>query len=195
MRRIKPQRITAATYPRLMAEVERRLEVIGGPKTQSLRNAQGIHFREIITAYANAASGSTRYVAKTKSNVEQALDMITDPGIRATLRMALEEGKWLKVVNDNLHAAFKNIQVGASLGGRTTSPPVATQQTSAVIPIDVGRALSPRLLRALKKGIDSTWLAQKGLRINTDGSIKNELEINCFRRLFVTAIKSVLGDE
>nr|WP_276329912.1 gamma-mobile-trio protein GmtX [Simplicispira suum] len=44
-----------------LAEVGRRLEKVGGPKTQSLRNAQGAAYRNIIATYANAVSGATRY--------------------------------------------------------------------------------------------------------------------------------------
>ena len=74
-----------------LAEVGRRLALLGGPKTQSLRNIQGEQYREIIKAYASAVSGATRYVAKTKSNVEQALELINDPSVRATIRVALDD--------------------------------------------------------------------------------------------------------
>lgn len=178
-----------------LAEVGRRLEAIGGPKTQSLRNAQGVHFREVITAYANVASGSTRYVAKTKSNVEQALEMITDPSIRATLRMALEEGKRLKVVNDNLHAAFKNLQVGASLSVQMPSTSIMSQHTTRAPTPGAGTTLSLRFLRALRKGIDSTRLVQQGLCVMGDGSIESENGDKLFPPAFVTAIKLVLSEE
>lgn len=180
-----------------LAEIGRRLEQVGGPKTQSLRNAQGAHFREIISAYANAVSGSTRYVAKTKSNVEHALDMITDPSIRATLRMALEEGKRLKVINDNLHAAFKSLQLGASLGTQDSSvslSPVEPKALPAPHP-DPPQSLSPRLLNALRKGIDDTRLQQQGLKMGEDGSIENDHGDKVFPPAFVTAIKTVLGEK
>jgi hypothetical protein len=67
-----------------------------------------------ITAYADAVSGSTRYVAKTKANVDQTVELIIDPSIRATLRVALDEAKRLRVVNDNLRAAFESLRVGAA---------------------------------------------------------------------------------
>ncbi|MCY1276248.1 hypothetical protein D9M68_101410 [compost metagenome] len=171
-----------------LAEVGRRLERLGGPKTQSLRNAQGADYREIISAYANAVSGSTRYVAKTKSNVEQALDLITDPSIRATIRVALDEAKRLKVVNDNLHAAFKSIQVGATLP--QAAAPVAVPQAPA--PRQEGASLSPRLLNALRKGIDASRLAQQGLRIEEDGSIENDHGDKVFPVAFATAIHTIL---
>jgi len=172
-----------------LAEVGRRLEKIEGPKTQSLRNAQGAHYREIITAYANAVSGATRYVAKTKSNVEQALDLITDPSIRATLRVALDDAKRLKVVNDNLHAAFKALQVGASLQRETAVETASQLQTSGT----KTENLSPRLLSALRKGIDPARLDQQGLCVEKDGSIENEHGDKLFPPAFAHAVQAVLS--
>ncbi len=171
-----------------LAEVGRRLEKVGGPKTQSLRNAQGAPYRDIITAYANAVCGATRYVAKTKSNVEQALDLITDPSIRATLRVALDDAKRLKVVNDNLHAAFKSLQVGASLPSAAIVEPAPHLSGSGA----GGELLSPRLFSALRKGIDTSRLAQQGLHVADDGSIENEHGDKLFPPAFVTAIQTVL---
>ena len=161
-----------------LAEVGRRLEAAGGPKTQSLRNAQGAHFRDVISAYAGAVSGSTKYVAKGRSQVEAALDLITDPSIRATLRMAIEEGKRLKVVNDNLHAAFKTLHVGA------LAAPTALPATTA--------AMSPRFRNALRKGVDRTRLAERGLAVLEDGSICTEAGEALFPPAFVTAIEAAL---
>lgn len=171
-----------------LAEVGRRLEKIAGPKTQSLRNSQGAHYREIIAAYANAVSGATRYVAKTKSNVEQALDLITDPSIRATLRVALDDAKRLKVVNDNLHTAFKSLQVGASLSQGTVAEAAPQLQS----PIPSSGALPPQLLNALRKGIDTSRLAQQGLRIQEDGSIENEHGDKLFPPAFAHAVQAIL---
>ncbi|GLC91935.1 hypothetical protein Tamer19_13430 [Cupriavidus sp. TA19] len=171
-----------------LAEVGRRLAKIGGPKTQSLRNAQGSYYREIISSYANALSGATRYAAKTKSNVEQALALVTDPSIRATIRVALDEAKRLKVVNDNLHAAFKTLRVGASL-----MPSPAAEATPSLPPSGVAEgALAPRLKAALCKGIDHSRLAQQGLRVGEDGSIENDHGDKLFPPAFVTAIQSIL---
>lgn len=172
-----------------LAEIGRRLERVGGPKTQSLRNSQGSDYREIISAYADAVSGSTRYVAKTKSNLEQALELITDPSIRATIRIALDEAKRLKVVNDNLHAAFKELKVGATL---VTQASVDTVP-ALLAPTQESKSLSPRFLRALRKGIDSTRLAQQGLHVGEEGGIENEHGDKIFPPAFVFAIQALLG--
>lgn len=174
-----------------LAEVGRRLEKVGGPKTQSLRNAQGAHFREIIAAYATAAGGASRYVGKNKSSVEQALDLIIDPSVKATLRMALDEAKRVKVINDNLHAAFKTLQVGATLRApklEAASKPVAIEELSRSVEADI----PARLLNALKKGIDKSRLAQQGLEVCPDGSIENEHGDKIFPPAFVLAIQYLL---
>jgi hypothetical protein len=109
------------------------------------------HYREITTAF----SGSARYVASTKSNVEHALGLVTNPSIRATLRVALDEAKRLKVVNDNLRAAFKTPQIGASM---SVSPNPSTTATPQALPApEIERSTpkrAPLLVNALKKGID-----------------------------------------
>ncbi|ABM35946.1 gamma-mobile-trio protein GmtX [Polaromonas naphthalenivorans] len=173
-----------------LAEVGRRLEVAGGLKTQSLRNAQGTHFREIISAYAEGGSGSTKYLSKSKSQVEAALELITDPSIRATLRMAIEEGKRLKVVNDNLHAAFKTLQVGASI----SATPTTDGQTQVNGPITQFHAVPPRLLRALKIGVDRTRLAERGMTVMEDGSITDAQGETLFPPSFVTAAEAFLAE-
>ena len=174
-----------------LAEVGRRSERISGPKTQSLRNAQGAHYREVITAFAAGVSGSTRYVAKTKSNVQQALDLISDPSVRATIRLALDEAKRLKVVNDNLHAAFKTLQVGTSISNQepatSDAPRMMYAQNAAP------NQLLPRYRTALSKGVNETRLAQQGLRVASDGGIENEHGDKLFPPAFVFAIHAVLG--
>lgn len=170
-----------------LAEVGRRLESCGGPRTQSLRNAQGAHFREVISAYAEAAGGSTRYVAQDRSQVEAALELITDPSIRATLRMAIDEGKRLKVVNDNLHAAFKTLQLGASI-----MPAITAAELRPAAAAATGDTLSPRLRSALHKGVDPTRLAERGLSVLDDGSIHSDAGEALFPPGFVTAVRAVL---
>lgn len=172
-----------------IAEVGRRLEKVKGPKTQSIRNAQGTEYREIIGAFAKAVSGATRYVAKTKSSVEQALALITDPSVRATIRVALDEAKGLKVINDNLHAAFKTLQIGASL-----TPKSAAETTAGLLSGEAQpNNLTLQLVTALRKGIDKSRLAQQGLRTREDGGIENEHGDGVFPPAFVTAIEHILS--
>lgn len=170
-----------------LAEIGRRLEKVGGMKTQSLRNKQGKDFRDIIQAYANAISGSTRYIPKNRSNIDEALSLINDPSIRATIKIALDEAKRLKVINDNLHAAFKNIQIGSILNQHNKS-----ELKEETIKYSDKEILSFQFIQALKKGIDTKRLAQQGLNIENNGSITNEHGDIVFPPSFVFAIRRIL---
>lgn len=170
-----------------LAEVGRLLEKRGGPKTQSLRNAQGEHFRRIITAYAQAIRASTRYVAKDKSQVDIAIDLINDPGIRGVLRQALSDMKRLKHENDMLRSAYKDLRIGI-----LAAPSTQERATDVLPPPQF--TLSPRLLDALRKGIDPIRLQERGLSIGANGTILDTSGIPIFPPAFVTAIERVLED-
>lgn len=187
-----------------LAELGRRLEKAGGPRTQSLRNPSGAQYREIITAFALAAEGSTKYVAKTKTTVEKALDMVPDPSARAVLRAALNDAKRLKIVNDNLHAAFKKLSIGASFGGSggyitkgELENPVELadgRPVAGLVPLNSSASISltakERLI--LKRSIDLSRLAQNGLRIDEDGSILSEQGDVLFPSGFVGTIEKLI---
>lgn len=170
-----------------LAEIGRRLEHLGGMKTQSLRNEQGVDYRNIIQAYANAINGSTRYISKNRSNIEEVLSLINDPSIRATIKMAIDEAKRLKVINDNLHAAFKNIQVGSNLIQNNKN-----ESLEEKIKYSEKKILSFQFVQALRKGIDEKRLAQQGLNIENNGSITNEHGDTVFPPSFVFAIREIL---
>jgi len=173
-----------------LAEVGRRLREIGGPKTQSLRNSQGSHYRDIITAYANAMNGSLKYASKTKSNVDQAVELIADPSIKAIIKAALENAKHLKTRNDNLHAAFKSLNIGAL---PTDKDIESGKKLNNLAKSESPKALTPQFLNALKKGIDASRLAQEGLNIAIDGSIENEHGDRIFPPAFAFAIQAIIG--
>lgn len=170
-----------------LAEIGRRLEKVGGLRTQSLRNKQGKDFRDLIHVYASAVCGSIKYIPKNRSNVEEAISLINDPSVRAVIKIALEEAKRLKVVNDNLHAAFKNIQVGSNFNQNNKNDPNEDKLES-----EHKEILSFQLIQALEKGIDEKRLAQQGMNIEKNGSISNEFGDTIFPPSFVFAIKKIL---
>lgn len=193
-----------------LAEIGRRLEKTGGPKTQSLRNPAGAPYREIISAFAKDAQGSTKYIAKTKSTVEQALDMVSDPSARAVLRAALNDAKRLKVVNDNLHAAFKKLSVGADFArsGNTANgltvgeclDEAVTQErgSNEYTPVTLIRPnkgsaeLTAKEKLILKRSIDPSRLAQNGLKVTEGGSIEDSHGNVLFPVGFVAVVTAVI---
>ena len=102
--------------------------------------------------------------------------------------MVIEEGKRLKVGNDNLHAAFKTLQVGA-VGAAAVDVPQIAAAAKSVEP------LPAKFLRALKKGMDRTRLAERGMHVQGDGSIRDEHDDVVFPPAFATAVDAVLSVE
>lgn len=170
-----------------LAEIGRRLEKVGGLKTQSLRNKQGKDFRDLIHVYASGVNGSIKYIPKNRSTVDEAISLINDPSVRAIIRIALDEAKRLKVVNDNLHSAFKNIQVGSNLN--QTNKNVVNEE---IVESSQKKILSFQLIQALKKGINEKRLAQQGMSIEENGSISNEYGDTIFPPSFVSAIREII---
>lgn len=93
----------------------------------------------------------------------------------------------MKVVNDNLHAAFKNIQIGTNLNEN-----IKVELKEEIIEHSDREILSFQFIQALKKGIDERRLAQQGFNIENDGSIKNEHGDTVFPPSFIFAIKRIL---
>ncbi len=185
-----------------LAEVGRRLEEKGGMKTQSLRNAGGADFREIITAVAQSVLGSPRYIAKTKSNVDQALDFIGDPSVRAVLKEEIAQAKKLREENAMLRHAFSKLSIPREeelwQESQTMFQPQATvvsevQPVSGLNQCDgVSRRLSRELLAALKKGSDPKRIRKQGFTVKDDGSIENARGDALFPPGFLTACKAIL---
>lgn len=153
-----------------IAKVGERLKAAGGPTTQHIRNKQGESYRDIIIAFADCVGGARRFVSKDSSPLEQLLVSIDDLGVRAQIRIHFDDARKLKVANDNLRSAFKNLQLGSSIpqppqtGGAVlgntdilpTAPP-STPLPSTPLP-----RLSPRFRRALETGITPSRLAERG---------------------------------
>lgn len=186
-----------------LSEVGRRLEEKGGLKTQSLRNAGGADFRDVIGAFAQSVMGSPRYVAKTKSSVDQALDLITDPSLRAVLKEEIARAKKYREENATLRNAFSKLsiptaaEVQISMGPVTTLPPTqrATLEVATPSSPDSNPALSllgEDLLGALQRGISKASLRKNGFKVNEDGSIWNE-RYELFPRGFITACRAILA--
>ena len=83
-----------------LAEVGRRLEKAGGPKTQSLRNEGGKDFRNLIGAYAAAVGGSSQRIPRgERTQLDIALDAVADPGMRALFKQVVAENRLMKHQN------------------------------------------------------------------------------------------------
>lgn len=95
-----------------IADVGRRLADVGGPKTQSLRNEGGQDFHRLIKAFATC-SGAYKGapLVQGRSQLELAVEGLSDPAVRAIFRQVVAENKLYKTQNDQLRSAFKELSV------------------------------------------------------------------------------------
>lgn len=188
-----------------LAEIGRRLELIGGPKTQSLRNSGGADFREVINSFVVAVHGSTRYIAKAKSNVEQALEWISDPTVRAILSLEIATAKKLHTENANLRNAISRLSAPIS----TDLTPNPDTEDTGIRDLNEDRSLpnlvsaeeatfqyedgflSRDLIQVLKTAVDPLRIQKLGFTVQDDGSITNLRGDLLFPAGFVTACVSV----
>lgn len=144
---------------------------LGGIRAQSIRNANGFRFRELIDAYANTVGKSRSKVpVRPPSNVDLALDKVTDIGVRTTLKMMLADRRRLLDENNRLRSAFKKLAVVTADLGKEEAPD--SQQASEVLPpIRARETVDDILLAAVEKFLSDDWLEKRAWIIEPDGSI------------------------
>ncbi len=186
-----------------LSEVGRRLESKGGPKTQSLRNAGGADFRTVIAAFAHSVMGSPKYVAKTKSGVDQALDFIGDPSVRAVLKEEIALAKKYRTENAILRNALSRMSIPTAadiqVSGELTkaNAPAERPALSAVFEAEVvtNRSthdlLGEDLLEALQNGISKKAMRKNGWKVHDNGSVWNA-QYEIFPPMFIDACQVIL---
>lgn len=188
-----------------LSEVGRRLEEKGGMKTQSLRNAGGADFREVITAFAQSVMGSPRYIAKTKSSVDQALDLIGDHSVRAVLKEEIAQAKKMRAENAMLRHAFSKLSIPreeeipeepqTEVVLESSNLPVTQPGLGNEVRETKSGKLPKRLIAALRKGSDPKRIRTLGFRVTEDGSIQNARGEAIFPPGFLTACEAVLAEQ
>jgi len=186
-----------------LSEVGRRLESKGGPKTQSLRNAGGADFRTVITAFAHSVMGSPKYVSKTKSGVDQALDFIGDPSVRAVLKEEIALAKKYRTENAMLRNALSRLSIptvaeNQGLAELTkANAPAEGPVMNPVIEAEVMTTnstfylLGEDLLDALQNGISKKAMRKNGWKVHNNGSVWNA-QYEIFPPVFIDACKAIL---
>lgn len=174
----------AQTYA--LSEVGRRLEAVGGPKTQSLRNQQGADFREVVECYAKVAKVEVQKIDSTQ--LEQAIALIPDPSVRVVLKEFFAESKKLKHENDQLRSAFKSLSIGAANEGAGAS---SEKTTLEVLPAPVS-AISQRSIEVLRKSFNEKRMRERGLTVKENGSVIDDAGAQLFPPGFSQAISEIL---
>lgn len=101
--------LSVGSNVRSVAAITRSVETLGfnAPKAQSIRNAEGKDFRDLIGAYL-ALSDDKR--SGEPSDDEKLVVGITDLQVAAQIRWILNENRSLKRRLDLLHAAFQKLE-------------------------------------------------------------------------------------
>ncbi len=167
-----------------LANIGRRSEQRKGMKTQSLRNSQGKVFRDLIGEYVQAVSHAQPKAPASK--LDEILASITDISSRALLREMIAEGKRYKHENDMLREAIKRLSIGKA-------PEKASDMTNKVADqVEVLQASAPLKKShagVLKRALDEKRLAERGLRIEANGSLVDETGFELFPPGFIDAIR------
>jgi hypothetical protein len=157
-----------------IARVGAAVEKLGGPKTQSLRNKDGAHFRKLIESFARSAGAPVKKAPMHPlSQAELALEQITNIGARATLKLLLVDYRREKSENDRLRHAFKSLSVDATKPTTVSKPAVyQTEQETCDKPIELERAF----IKAFEMFLGRSWMDERHFSVEADGSIIDQKE-------------------
>ncbi len=136
-----------------------------GPKTQSVRNKSGRHYRDLIVAFVSEAGYSVAPKKPSTPPIEEAIASIPDKGSQLVLRMALVDYNLLKTENDKLRAAFKMLSIDPTADLHVTTGPTASTTWSHLTTLH---------LYALERIVSNAWVEERAWRIEADGSIMDE---------------------
>jgi hypothetical protein len=154
-----------------IARVGKYSKQLGGIQAQSIRNANGERFRDLIDAYAATVGKSrAKLPARAPSNVDLAIERITDNGSRTALKMMMEDRRRLLEENQKLRHAYKKLSVDTvNLGHVGASP--APEQGRMVLTAPDRATVDELLLGAVQRFLSDDWQKERAWLIEPDGSI------------------------
>lgn len=160
-----------------LADVGKKLESLGGPITQSLRNKKGTPFREVICLYE---SGFKSCIPESElSGIERALATVTNASAKHVLREAAVTAKAVAKERDQLKTALMEMSV---------SPP--SRQNSALASTPV---VPDWIFEAIRSNLDPSRLMERGVSMADDGCLQNERQVALLGPDFVGAINEMLA--
>ncbi|MYN11238.1 gamma-mobile-trio protein GmtX [Pseudoduganella aquatica] len=162
-----------------LADVGRKSESLGGPKPQSLRNPAGAAFREVIGLYSAAFTKPALHAGG--DPIGRALATVANASARKILADRLQELKALETERDRLRMAI------AAASPSPLSVPFEAIPSAA----PTGKA-SEWGVEAFQSNFNPARLAERGLAIAADGSIRNEQGATIFSSDLIDAMDELL---
>lgn len=172
---------SVATIGRLSAEA-------GGPATQSIRNKEGVRYRELLATWARYCDGHKKKppTVQNQSAGSDLLSIITDASVRALVGVVLAENKKLKTENSLL----KN-QAEVIIDKRTL-PATPAKQYSGYQVLPALDLLLPAEIAALKDAVSLETLAKNGwVADEATGKVTKDGR-PVFKAGFVTALRKII---
>lgn len=174
---LEEMRVAGATRFNL-ADVGRKLESVGGPKTQSLRNASGVAFREVIALYTSAFERLASDPAF--EEIERALSTVTNASSKHFFRrQAIQMRK--------LAADCQMLRVAISSMSAASMPSVQFSATSASHSRIPGWALD-----AIEQSLSPSWLSERGLTLSAEAGVRDAQNTCLFEPDFLAAMDELL---
>jgi len=153
-------------------------KAMGGPQTQSMRNASGIHYRNLIDKYAIAAKLPEQ--ATTNNIHDQLLKEVDNKHTQQHIRLIIQENTSLR---NQLNVAKQNIAKNA--------PPIQSTKVMDQTPSLSAPTLSKTKIEAINKFING--LEKKGYSINEFGAINDSDGLELAPPGFIDALRDVLA--
>lgn len=169
---------TAGAMKFNLADIGSRLEKMGGPKTQSLRNDTGIAFREVINLYELALK--TPDSVAEPDGVERALATMTNATAKHVLREMVTQAKAVARERDQLKIALTAMSVlpPSALSPSTLPPSIPT--------------IPGWVFEAIEFNLDKARLMERGYEISKEGYLQDERETALLGPDFLGAIDQIL---
>ena len=163
----------------------------GGPRPQSIRNAGGAEFRELISSFAATNTAVKRPKRNTESNLDIEVSKIQNLAVRHALTMMLEERRRLKHENDLLRNTFSRLSVDVRDSDAVSG---ATLQGKDQI-VESQRLLTGANVDAFERFLSDDWLDARGLKVGLDGSVLQSWSGDALFAPpgFVDGLRAVLG--
>lgn len=168
-----------------VATIGRLSQEAGGPSERTIRNKEGELYRSLIHAWVNHTNGVTRKptAEKESSIVDEILERISDPTIRALVGVIMAENRKLKGENSLLK---RSTNLTLDMRNQTVLNPgkivEITSPSYNLLPVEID---------ALRHAVSEDLLTEQGWTTDEQGRIKHKGR-PVFKAGFITAIKKVL---
>ena len=162
-----------------LADIGRKLESLGGPKTQTLRNLAGAAYREVIALYSAARAKPD--AAAGDDVVGRALATVTNASARKIIADRLRDRKALEAERDRLRVAIASVSLNPT--------EIGVEPTAAARPAYTAPSWA---LNAFQTNLDANRLAERGISIAEDGSLQNRQGVAVFSSDFVDAVNELM---